>query len=541
MNKMKIKHGLSTLFFIFFPILLFSQEVSLSLKTQALINEYTHQSKRTSSSDSSFKEQTVKAIIEVSNLFDRKNLDALSANIGSDLGTILTIEIPTAYLQELTLLKGILHIRVAMPVKPRLDIALNDIQANLVHLGTELESPYTGNGVIVGIIDTGLDFTHPMFRSSTTNKLRISRAWLQSEKTGAKPIGFYYGSEYIGENDLLNKKKSTENESHGTHVTGIAAGSGGNTVFKGVAPDAEIVFVEFGNTEAEIIDAVKYIFKYAKSKNKPAVVNLSLGSHSGPHDGTSYVDKAFDDLSGKGKIIVGAAGNEGNDKLHIQHYFSSVTDTLRTIIGIDTYENEEYESNVDIWGDANSNINYGIEIYNLTSKQIVYFSDFGYTNNKFKIDKEWTVEDKIIKIRTSSIAKYPTNNKPNIELTVNNPAYEQYGIAVVLIGTRDKKIDLWNAGIGYGAHFQKITNTQTGGWTSGDSFSTVGEIGGTGKKNNQCRGIHNKICLAKPYRRESQLFRPGKQHCCLVFKRSYSRRQNETGYRCSGCYDNFFC
>ncbi len=155
-----------------------------------------------------------------------------------------------------------------------------------------------------------------------------------------------------------------------------------------MAPDAEIVFVEFGNTEAEIIDAVKYIFKYAKSKNKPAVVNLSLGSHSGPHDGTSYVDKAFDDLSGKGKIIVGAAGNEGNDKLHIQHYFSSVTDTLRTIIGIDTYENEEYESNVDIWGDANSNINYGIEIYNLTSKQIVYFSDFGYTNNKFKIDKD---------------------------------------------------------------------------------------------------------------------------------------------------------
>jgi subtilisin family serine protease len=115
---------------------------------------------------------------------------------------------------------------------------------------------------------------------------------------------------------------------HGTHVAGIAAGRRvRGTPYVGFAPNADLVFAAFGNSGDEaddinawfsssLCDAVRFIFDEAERRGQPAVVNLSLGSHAGPHDGSSLEDRCLDELVGPGRIIVASAGNEGEGSYH---------------------------------------------------------------------------------------------------------------------------------------------------------------------------------------------------------------------------------
>ena len=197
--------------------------------------------------------ELVHLFLVVSDDFDRSSLDTLNAFIESDFGTTVTLTIPIQQLQSLTQLKNIEYIRVGMPVKPRLNVAVPEIGADYVLQGTGINRPFTGKDVIVGVVDFGLDFTHPTFINNN-GRLKISRCWVQSERGGA-PQGFSYGREYVGEAQLLAKQYTNRNISHGTHVCGIIAGSGAG-IYSGVAPNAEIVFVETGGTDSQIIDAV---------------------------------------------------------------------------------------------------------------------------------------------------------------------------------------------------------------------------------------------------------------------------------------------
>ena len=82
---------------------------------------------------------------------------------------------------------------------------------------------------------------------------------------------------------------------------GTAAGADKSSSFYGMAPDADIVFVSFAEENTNIADAIKYIFDYADKVSKPCVINMSLGSHYGPHDGTSYLDQSMSLKSGVAK------------------------------------------------------------------------------------------------------------------------------------------------------------------------------------------------------------------------------------------------
>ncbi len=131
----------------------------------------------------------------------------------------------------------------------------------------------------------------------------------------------------------MSARVDTEGEYHGSHVAGIATGADKKSGYHGVAPDADIVFVSFGQNSVDIPNAVKYIFDYAESVGKPCVINMSLGSHMGPHDGTSTIDRFFDSVVGPGRILVGAAGNEGGKRLHVHKTFTEDDKTLKTILG----------------------------------------------------------------------------------------------------------------------------------------------------------------------------------------------------------------
>lgn len=166
-------------------------------------------------------------------------------------------------------------------------------------------SGLTGQGVVVGIVDSGIESTHPAFAG------RILRLWDQTLPGPGVPEGSY-GAELTGE--LL--QVSQDKVGHGTHVSGIAVGS--DETYGGVAPGADLVVVKTDLLDAHVADGVRYAFRVAAELNRPAVVNLSLGGQADAHDGTDPMSAVIDAQAGPGRIVCCSAGNEGTDNVHAQ-------------------------------------------------------------------------------------------------------------------------------------------------------------------------------------------------------------------------------
>ncbi len=196
------------------------------------------------------------------------------------------------------------------------------------------ENPYnlTGKGTAVGIIDSGIDITHPDFRNEDGTS-RIAYIWDQSA-VGNIPQGFAKGAEYTNEeinaallSELpITNSAFTDTVGHGTAVAGVACGNGrqSNGREKGIAPEATIIVVKLGNRgfgafsrTTEVMRGLKYIIDKARELNLPLSINLSYGTNNGSHDGNSlfeqYINSAADEW--KTAICV-ATGNEGASGHH---------------------------------------------------------------------------------------------------------------------------------------------------------------------------------------------------------------------------------
>ena len=219
-------------------------------------------------------------------------------------------------------------------------VLLNDTSryhhhVNEVHNGfNNLPSSYTGKGVLLGFIDTGLDFNHSDFKDST-GKTRVYSYWDQSKNyaTAKSPKPFNYGEHWSSSEIDNGQCTAVDNVGHGTHVVGIAAGNGrANGKHKGMAPDASIVMVKT-NTSAKnwtltVADACEYIFSIADQLDKPCVINISYGVAMGSHDGNDPAAEEIDSLlqAKSGRIVVAAAGNSGNlGKYHLHGKVDSDT------------------------------------------------------------------------------------------------------------------------------------------------------------------------------------------------------------------------
>ncbi|MCB9077889.1 MAG: Dyp-type peroxidase [Anaerolineaceae bacterium] len=185
-------------------------------------------------------------------------------------------------------------------LKPMLDAAVERIHLPQFRSRTGL----TGQGVIIGLIDSGIDTAHPAFAG------RILRIWDQTLPRSRVAYG----------RELSPLSASKDDYGHGSHMAGIAAGS--DPVYMGLAPEAEFVVVKSDFGGGHIGDAVRYIFDVADELKRPAVVNISLGGHDGPHDGTDDLCLLIDELlhdHGRprpGRLITCAAGNEGEQAIH---------------------------------------------------------------------------------------------------------------------------------------------------------------------------------------------------------------------------------
>lgn len=225
------------------------------------------------------------------------------------------------------------YIEISQPVLLS-DSARAKHYVDSVHLGTGgLDRPYTGKGVIVGVVDTGLDFNHPDFKDTNGNT-RVLRYWDQSMPSSPNsPDPYGYG--FVWDSTMINAGFCTSMDSggHGTTVAGQAAGNAqANGTNRGMAPEADLIIVEssfgMGNWSLSVADACDYIFKVADSLGRPAVVNLSLGSYLGSHDGNDpaadYIETLLEEKGGR--IVVCAAGNSGNkEAYHVRNMVSADT------------------------------------------------------------------------------------------------------------------------------------------------------------------------------------------------------------------------
>lgn len=194
---------------------------------------------------------------------------------------------------------------------------------NEVHQGQgALQVPYTGKDVIIGVIDTGIDFNHEDFKNDD-GSTRVLYYWDHSLGFDVQrtPVKYGYGQVWDAADINGGNCTSMDNSAHGSTVTGAAAGNGRATGFnKGVAPDADLIVVEtdFGlsNWSLTVADAVDFIFAMADTLGKPAVINASVGSYLGSHDGKDPASLVIDSLLNdqNGRLFVCAGGNSGNQK-----------------------------------------------------------------------------------------------------------------------------------------------------------------------------------------------------------------------------------
>ncbi len=199
-----------------------------------------------------------------------------------------------------------------------------------VHNGqSPLLQALDGKGIVIGIIDTGIDFTHPDFLDSL-GKTRVKFIWDQTADSAANtPAAYGYGQEW--NNVQIDSGKCTPSkDGHGTHVTGIAAGNGrANMKYKGVAPQADLIEVtlDFTSNNSVIADAVDYIYSKADMLGKPCVINASIGDYYGSHDGMDLQSQLIKNLINqkKGRSLVASAGNKGDSRIHLGYTVTADT------------------------------------------------------------------------------------------------------------------------------------------------------------------------------------------------------------------------
>jgi subtilisin family serine protease len=247
--------------------------------------------------------------------------------VGSVLGEYVSARIPVDAIDQLAAAPGVVSIEAARALRMDNDSGAHAIGADQLRtLVAGRWEGLTGQGAIVAVYDTGLDFQHEDF-IDPDGRTRVLGLWDQTQ-SGAPPTGFTFGN-YCSATSIQTAIDTNgasgcaqrDFHGHGTHVTGTAAGDGsaGSTdpedyPYAGIAPGADLLIVNGGPGtffEDRIIDGLTWLRQEGLRLGLPVVVNLSLGGQFGAHDGSRMYERMIDALSGPGFIVVVAAGNAG--------------------------------------------------------------------------------------------------------------------------------------------------------------------------------------------------------------------------------------
>lgn len=232
---------------------------------------------------------------------------------------------------------GVEYATPAIPMVTYSDSARYYSRVEDVVEGRGLDMPYTGEGVIVGVIDCGFDFNHINFCDTEGNP-RVKAVYMPLDESGKKVTIDRIqlpGSSFETPDRIKALTTDDPLTTHGTQTAGIAAGSYRDNGWFGVAPGADIVACAMPETEltdVRVAHCLSYINDYAKRMGKPYVVNISMGNNTGPHDGTSFLTRIFQQIAGPGKVIVVSAGNDGDNQVVVHRTIQNNQDTVYALL-----------------------------------------------------------------------------------------------------------------------------------------------------------------------------------------------------------------
>ncbi len=246
---------------------------------------------------------------------------------------------------------------------------------------------FTGEGVVMGFVDTGIDFTHPDFKNED-GSTRVYKIWdhLGNTDSTLRP-SFGYGEVYDSAMINAGNCPHLDNNGHGTQVSGIGAGNGNSVPdsiadYSGHAPNSLIMAVntDFNrpNWTLSIAESIEWMFDEADKLGLPCVVNLSVGTYSGSHDGLDLAAQIIDSLTAAtpGRLVVCAAGNAGTLKFHLKTEVNS--NTRFTYFEPNPNSNFGNAIFIEAWGDTADmkNMQFGFGYTDTTTwKDSIYFQE----------------------------------------------------------------------------------------------------------------------------------------------------------------------
>ena len=406
-------------------------------------------------------------LVKVDIDFDAAALKAEGIMVGSRVSNIVSLKFPLHKLDDVYSISGVTELQVAGKIKPELNKVLFDTKVDSVHQGLGLPSSFTGKDVLIGVTDWGFDYSHPMFFDTLLEDTRILAAWDQFNNSGPTPADYDYGTEYNSPATLDAAQADTANiysfATHGSHVAGIAGGSGAGTIFRGVAVESQFLFTTFLVDEGAILDAWEWMHSKAEDEGKRLVINMSWGLYwTGALDGTSILSQALDSYSDLGVVFVTSGGNNGDIDFHIKKEFTGDTLQSRIMFYTGAVPNLWGQS-VHAWGEEDQSFLGGFKVLNGANVFQIETPWYNTLTTDTYIDSFLLVPGTTdtIYYNLSMDAAYPTNGRPQMRLRVKKsaPAYKIILKSAASVGT---------------VHYWNVTelSTDVGNW--GMPFSSIG-------------------------------------------------------------------
>lgn len=313
----------------------------------------------------------------------------------------------------------------------------------------------SGKGILLAVIDSGIDYTNRNFRNAD-GSTRILALWDQTvspdaEKSFFPPEGFQTGTEFtreqinaaLREADPLRQYElvpSRDSSGHGTAVAGIAAGAAANVTggtannnYEGVAPESELLIVKLGTPRedsfprtTEMMRAVTYVVRKAQSINRPVAINLSFGNTYGAHDGSSLLERFLDNAAEIGRtVICVGSGNEGASAGHREGRVN-VGETAATELSVGAYETA---FSVQLWKTYT-------DVFRITLRS-PGGQEFSFSTEKGG-EITWKAERTRILIYVGEPSPYAVEQEIYFDFIPEN-LYISSGIWSFLVGTQEKE------------------------------------------------------------------------------------------------------
>lgn len=313
----------------------------------------------------------------------------------------------------------------------------------------------SGKGILLAVIDSGIDYTNRNFRNAD-GSTRILALWDQTvspdaEKGFFPPEGFQTGTEFsreqinaaLREADPLRQYElvpSRDSSGHGTAVAGIAAGFADNVLggaagngYEGVAPESELLIVKLGAPRensfprtTEMMRAVTYVVRKAQSLNRPVAINLSFGNTYGAHDGSSLLERFLDNAAEIGRtVICVGSGNEGASAGHREGRVN-VGETAATELSVGAYETA---FSVQLWKTYT-------DVFRITLRS-PGGQEFSFSTEKGG-EITWKAERTSVLIYVGEPSPYAVEQEIYFDFIPEN-LYISPGIWSFLIGTQEKE------------------------------------------------------------------------------------------------------